>query len=187
MLRTSVCSRHTCPFHFCTDLALPCQGCMKLSLLQSLWLSDPNVASSLWPFINMVQYCKLKIHVLGRSKYSPCYCKISPQLLLRQKSAGGGLCDWPLQPPHLVQAAASRQLVRRVFMTPRSEQLGSENMKTAQYIDVRWQPYLLSDRDLPSLTKGLTENFDNVFQSKPVKISVDEKCVLSDVLNQICL
>lgn len=60
-------------------------------------------------------------------------------------------------------------------------------MKMAQYINVRWQPYLLSDRDLPSLTKGLTENFNNVFQSKPVKISVDEKCVLSEVLNQICL
>lgn len=72
-------------------------------------------------------------------------------------------------------------------MTPSLEQLKSEGMKLAQYINVGWQPYLLSDRDLPSLTKGLTENFNNVLQSKPVKISVDEKCVLSEVLNQICL
>lgn len=72
-------------------------------------------------------------------------------------------------------------------MTPSLEQLRSEGMKLAQYINVGWQPYLLSDRDLPSLTKGFTENFNNVLQSKPVKISVDEKCVLSEVPNQICL
>lgn len=72
-------------------------------------------------------------------------------------------------------------------MTPSLEQLRSESMKMAQYINVGWQPYLLSDRDLSSLTKDLTESFNNVFQSKPVTISVDEKHVLSEVLNQICL
>lgn len=46
----------------------------------------------------------------------------------------------------------------------------------------------ISDRNQPTLTRWLTENFNNTFQAESVKtLSADEKSVLSEVPNQICL